>query len=237
MDSLPVSTPVKKIAILAKYPFYIEDIRAALMDLDVELYHAEDLRQIDTYAKSGTKFDFVFFPHYSRIVPRDFLDKYYCIGFHTGDLPKDRGGSPIQNKILRGEYSTWVSALQLIEEIDSGNILCQAPISLQEGSIEEILRKISLIIASLIRLILTQESQPIPQIGKVQYFPRLQPKDSEIRFENLELREIYDRIRMLDGLDYPPAYLLLGGHRMVLSKAILGENELFFTAQLKEKND
>ena len=236
MDSLPVSKPVKKIAILAKYPFYVEDIRAALIDLDVDLYHAEDLRLIDEYSKSGTKFDFVFFPHYSRIVPRDFLDKYLCIGFHTGDLPNDRGGSPIQNKILRGEYSTWVSALRLIEEIDSGDILCQAPFSLQEGSIEEILRKISLVIASLIRLILTQEIQPIPQIGRGQYFPRLQPKDSEISFENLELREIYDRIRMLDGLDYPSAYILVGGHRVVLSKAILGENKLVFTAQLKEKN-
>jgi|LakMenE18May11ns_1017448.scaffolds.fasta_scaffold9674548_1 methionyl-tRNA formyltransferase len=234
MDSFPASKPVKKIAILAKHPFYVEDIRAALTDLDVELYHAEDLGLIDEYAESGTEFDFVFFPHYSRIVPRDFLEKYFCIGFHTGDLPMDRGGSPIQNKILRGEYSTWVSALRLIEEIDAGDILCQQPISLQDGSIEEILRKISLIIADLIRLILTQRIQLLPQLGGGQYFPRLQPKDSEIRLENLNLRQIYDRIRMLDGLDYPSAYLLLGGHRLILSKAILDDTGLAFRAELKE---
>ena len=45
-----------------------------------------------------------------------------CIGFHTGDLPGDRGGSPIQHKILRGEYDTFVSAMKLVNEIDAGDL-------------------------------------------------------------------------------------------------------------------
>ena len=237
MNSFPESKPGKKIGILAKYPFYVEDIRAALIDLDVELYHGEDLGQIEEYARNGKRFDFVFFPHYSKIIPREFLDKYFCVGFHTGDLPKDRGGSPIQNKILRGEYSTRVSALRLIEEMDAGDILCQEPISLQEGSIEEILRNISVTISGMARKILTQRIKPISQKGESAYFSRLKGQDSELEFDNLDLRQIYDRIRMLDGFDYPSAYFLLGGYRMHLRNAKLVNNGLVFSVHLEEKND
>ena len=46
---------------------------------------------------------FVFFPHWRWKVPKWLLDRTTCIGFHLGDLPHGRGGSPVQWRILEGK--------------------------------------------------------------------------------------------------------------------------------------
>ena len=43
--------------------------------------------------------EFIFFPDWSWIVPEVIIENYKCICFHESDLPKFRGGSPIQNQI------------------------------------------------------------------------------------------------------------------------------------------
>ena len=35
-----------------------------------------------------------------ELIPEDIYTKYVCIQFHASDLPKGRGGSPIQNQIV-----------------------------------------------------------------------------------------------------------------------------------------
>ena len=46
--------------------------------------------------------DFLFFTHWSWIVPKKIHKKYSCVVFHTAPLPYGRGGSPIQNLIING---------------------------------------------------------------------------------------------------------------------------------------
>jgi len=225
----------RHVAIVAKHPFYAEDIRSALFDLEIEIVSSGDISQIQEHIDDGTKFDFIFFPHYSKVISEAFLDRNYCIGFHTGDLPVDRGGSPIQYKILRSEYDTFVSALKLVYEIDAGDVLCFEPISLEHGSIEEILKKISKIIARMTRSILTEKLTPKPQLGSVLTSKRLKSQASELDLETLNVRGIYDRIRMLDGLDYPPAHIKVGPYKLVLSNAQLQDGKLTFSSQLEEK--
>ena len=225
----------RRIAIVAKYTFYFDDICNDLSDLDIQIVSATEISQIQEQIENGVSFDFIFFPHYSKMVPTNFLEKNNCVGFHTGDLPDDRGGSPIQNKILRGEYSTWVSALKLIEELDGGGIFCRETISIEYGSIEIILREISKVIARLIRIVVMENPIPIPQTGHTSISPRLKPQVSELKFDDLEVKQIYDRIRMLDGLDYPPAYIQFDRYRILLSNAELRDNDLTFVSRLEEK--
>jgi methionyl-tRNA formyltransferase len=225
----------RQVAIVAKHPFYAEDIRNALSGLEIEIVSSGDIREIQELIDAGTNFDFIFFPHYSKVISEVFLERSYCIGFHTGDLPGDRGGSPIQQKILRGEYDTFVSAMKLVNEIDAGDVLREEPISLEHGSIEEILKNISKVIARMTRLILTEKLAPRPQIGSVLTSKRLKPQGSELDLESLDVRGIYDRIRMLDGLDYPPAHIKVGPHKIVLSNAQLRDGKLTFSSQLEEK--
>ena len=49
---------------------------------------------------------YIFFPHWSWIVPEDILNAYECVCFHMTDVPYGRGGSPLQNLIIRGHKDT-----------------------------------------------------------------------------------------------------------------------------------
>jgi hypothetical protein len=85
-----------------------------------------------------------------------------------------------------------------------------------------------------VRLILTSNLEPVQQIGIPGLNPRLRKSDSQIHIETLEIREIYDRIRMLDGLDYPPAYFTIGQYRIYLTDAELRDGKLCFNSRLEE---
>ena len=61
------------------------------------------------------------------------------------DLPYGRGGSPLQNLIVRGKKDTMLSAIQVEKELDAGAIYMKMPLSL-EGSAAQILRRASNII-------------------------------------------------------------------------------------------
>ena len=86
--------------------------------------------------------DWVFFLHWSKIVPEEIYKNHRCVVLHTGNLPKGRGGTPIQNQILDGVIESKVNAIVMDKEIDSGDVYCSAPITLQ-GSLTDIWMSIS----------------------------------------------------------------------------------------------
>lgn len=218
IDSLSIAGR-KYIAVVAKFPWYLDDAKSALRDRNLSVKLFETLHELENYIATDPTLDCIFFPHFSSMVHKDIYSKYRCIGFHTGDLPRDRGGSPIQNKILKMEYSTTVSAFEITEKVDSGPIYAQRPIDLSEGTIEEILRKISLTTSSLMREIIEGNLKPYAQKGTPTYHQRLTPADSIIPIDIVSARNLYDRIRMVDGLDYPRAYLEWGKFKVTLTNA------------------
>lgn len=218
IDSLSIAGR-KYIAVVAKFPWYLDDAKSALRDRNLSVKLFETLHELENYIATDPTLDCIFFPHFSSMVHKDIYSKYRCIGFHTGDLPRDRGGSPIQNKILKMEYSTTVSAFEITEKVDSGPIYAQCPIDLSEGTIEEILRKISLTTSSLMREIIEGNLKPYAQKGTPTYHQRLTPADSIIPIDIVSARNLYDRIRMVDGLDYPRAYLEWGKFKVTLTNA------------------
>ncbi|MBW1855473.1 MAG: methionyl-tRNA formyltransferase, partial [Deltaproteobacteria bacterium] len=66
--------------------------------------------------------DYVFFPHWSYIIPEKIFYHFQCIIFHMTDVPFGRGGSPLQNLIARGIYQTKISALRCVKEVDAGPV-------------------------------------------------------------------------------------------------------------------
>jgi len=216
-----------KIAILAKHKFYFEDVLTTLKDLKVEVIFFQTIDEFLSQDEKEKKyFKFLFFPHYSKLIPKEIISEYVCIGFHTGNLPSDRGGSPIQNKILRGEYRTLVSALRLTEELDSGPIYCSRPVDLEFGDIESILKNISVHISTMILEIIQTEIIPQPQKGIPKYQSRLKQFNSELDLSILNIKTLYDRIRMVDGLDYPPAYIIINNFKITMKNAQLENNKL-----------
>jgi methionyl-tRNA formyltransferase len=167
---------------------------------------------------------YVFFPHWSWKVPPDIFNSVECVLFHMTDLPFGRGGSPLQNLIVRGETHTKVTALRMTNEIDAGPVYLKRPLSL-DGSAEEIFRRVSVAVFEMIDEIVANQPVPVAQIGTPTFFSRRTPSQS-ILPEVKSARELYDHIRMLDVETYPPAFLDFGGWRIEFSGAELSGDEI-----------
>lgn len=162
---------------------------------------------------------YVFFLHWSSIVPPEITDAFTCIGFHMTDLPYGRGGSPLQNLIVRGHTSTKLSAFAVERGLDTGAVYAKADLPLH-GSAREIYVRASELAASLIRRIIAGEPAPLAQSGDAVVFKRRTPAESELR-EVGSPEALYDFVRMLDADGYPRAFLVHDGFRYELSDAEL----------------
>ncbi|QHT68827.1 methionyl-tRNA formyltransferase [Rhodocytophaga rosea] len=149
--------------------------------------------------------DFIFFIHWSYIIPEVIYKNYTCVVFHMTDLPFGRGGSPLQNLIVRGFTETVITAIRVEAGIDTGDIYLKKPLSLL-GTAEEIFLRAGQIMLEMIKQIIAQPIVPVPQQGESVVFKRRKQEDSNIS-EIEKLSKVYDYIRMLDAENYPKAFL------------------------------
>lgn len=147
----------------------------------------------------------IFIPHWSEIISESIYDRYECIVFHMTDLPYGRGGSPLQNLIVRGHKETMISALKVSEGIDAGPIYLKEKLDLN-GTAKEIFINSNSVIIKMISEILSNEIIPIYQVGEPTFFKRRTPQESNIE-DVSDLETVYDYIRMLDCEGYPNAFL------------------------------
>lgn len=174
---------------------------------------------------------YIFFPHWSLIIPENIYLKYTCILFHMTNLPYGRGGSPLQNLISRGFKKTLVSAISVQQEVDSGDIYCQEELLLK-GNAQKIYEKMADITIDLIRKIINGNYIKKKQTGKITFFKRRVPKESVLP-KNGSIEKIYDHIRMLDAETYPLAFINHGNLKVYFSKAKIKNNMITVKAKIE----
>ena len=167
---------------------------------------------------------YVFLPHWSWIVPDEILAAAECVCFHMTDVPFGRGGSPLQNLIVRGHTETRLSALRMVSEPDAGPVYMKRALSLK-GSAEEILVRCTTTIFDMIGEIVTEHPKPTPQIGAPVVFSRRHPSESRLSGSGA-LEAVYDHIRMLDAEGYPAAFLDYGDFRVEFHGARLDSGKV-----------
>ena len=177
--------------------------------------------------------DYIFFPHWSWIIPDEIINTFCCVIFHMTDLPFGRGGSPLQNLIERGLGETKICAVKASGEIDAGDVYIRHPLSLH-GTAEEIfIRAGKIIFCEMIPYILKENPVPVPQVGTATIFKRRTPDMSELT-PNMSLEKCYDYIRMLDAEDYPKAFLRYGNLNLQFSRPKLTSNGIVADVLIKE---
>jgi len=165
----------------------------------------------------------IFFIHWSKFISQNIFKKYLCIQFHASNLPKGKGGSPIQNQIIRNIKNTKSTAFIMNNGIDTGDILLQKTLSL-EGNISDIVDRITQNNYDLITKIIQGKFIQKKQSGKSTVFKRRQPFESELKSLNHPNQYIYNFIRMLQD-PYPNAFLKIDGHKIIFKSAkIKGKN-------------
>lgn len=171
---------------------------------------------------------YIFFPHWSWIIPKVLYKNFECIVFHMTDLPFGRGGSPFQNLIVREIYDTKISALKVSNGIDTGDIYLKEDFNIAIGSAEENFIKLSnIVFEKMIPNFLENSLVAHKQIGEIVQFTRRKQDESDIvKIEKKTLHKLYDFIRMLDAEGYPKAYLELDKIKIEFSEVHLKNKKL-----------
>jgi methionyl-tRNA formyltransferase len=191
----------------------------------VEDFNIKNLEEI--------KPDKIFIPHWSRIIPSSIFLNFECIVFHMTDLPYGRGGSPLQNLIIRGHKVTKLSAIKVDEGIDTGGVYLKRSLSLT-GTAKEIFMSAIPIIENMILNIINNNLTHAPQLGEAIIFKRRKPQDSNfIDIDNLN--DLYDFIRMLDCEGYPHAFIETNSIKIEFTNAKLNSNNLTADVRIFKK--
>ena len=160
---------------------------------------------------------YVFFLHWSHLVPSSITDRWECVCFHMADVPYGRGGSPLQNLIVRGHRDTVLTALRMTDEVDAGPVYAKRALSL-EGTAEAVYVRAGELSLAIAAELVETTPEPVPQEGEPVMFRRRTPNESELPAD-LGLDGVVDFVRMLDAEGYPRAFLTHGGLRLELSGA------------------
>lgn len=176
----------------------------------------------------------IFIPHWSYLIPEEIFAAYECIVFHMTDLPFGRGGSPLQNLVVRGFEKTMLSAIRVEKGLDAGDVYLKKELLLL-GTAEEIFLRSTLVIEEMIAEIIRYNLKPLPQNGEPVVFARRKPAEGNLApLDSLE--KIFDYIRMLDAEGYPKAFLEVGNFRFEFSRASLkSDNSIIADVRISKK--
>ncbi|NTZ43423.1 methionyl-tRNA formyltransferase [Altererythrobacter sp. SALINAS58] len=226
---------IHRIAIATHHRRY-DTLVGALESLDAyEVLHIRERTELTRRKLEEFGAEWVFFPHWSWMIPPDIHENFRAVIFHMTDVPYGRGGSPLQNLILRGHESTKLTALRCEAELDTGPVYLKRDLSLA-GTAEEIFKRASELMRPMIREMVEQDLCATPQRGEPTNFKRRTPYQSAIDGTD-GLQHAYDHIRMLDAEGYPHAFAETGHYRIEFTDAELGEDgALYARARITQKD-
>ncbi len=168
----------------------------------------------------------IFFPDWSWIVPDEIIKNYQCICIHESNLPKFRGGSPLQNQIIRGIKKTKSTAFLMNDKLDAGKILLQKDLSL-DGPLNEIFLRMEKNNYDLITKIIQGKFKLSSQKGKPSFYSRRKPSQSELKNLNHSKLYLHNFIRMLAD-PYPNAFIKIGKKKIIFKSSNFNGKKLSF---------
>ena len=213
-----------RVVIASPHPRHDVLEQALRKSLGIEILRVREREDLEVIKLSEFLPRYVFFPHWSWIIPAEIYEKFECIIFHMTDLPFGRGGSPLQNLIVRGIKETKLSAFRCVASLDSGPVYMKQSLTLM-GTAEEILLRAAQITEKMIEYIVREQPEPIQQTGKPTEFRRRLPGDGNLASLD-ELGKMFDYIRMLDADGYPAAFVETDYFRFEFSRATMNSEDV-----------
>lgn len=166
------------------------------------------------------------FAGWSHIIKSEIINKFICISLHPSDLPRFRGGSPIQNQKINGIKRTKLTAFRMTEKIDQGPIIFKTDINL-DGHMSDIFSSLEKATIKTIQKIIDNHHPSflngiIQDETKSTFFKRRKPHESEIKIDELTslcAEKIYQKICALED-PYPNAYIKTIDNKKILLKFV-----------------
>ena len=174
--------------------------------------------------------DLVVVVAYGKLLPHDFLvyPKYGCINIHASILPKYRGASPIHFAVLNGDEETGVTAMQMDDGLDTGDILhirkCPVGINDTTERMYEIMAPLGAeTLMETIEMLENGQLNPIKQDDALSSKVGLLTRDMSAIDWSKSAFEIHNKIRGL--YSWPGASTTLNGKTLKIHSAILSDKK------------
>ena len=179
--------------------------------------------------------DLIITAAYGQFLPSKFLQsaRIAAVNVHGSLLPKYRGGAPIQYALINGDKQTGVTIMEMVKQMDAGDIYSQQAIDIQKEDNAGILfEKLSLLgrdllLQTLPQIIADPQKKTAQDQNKVVFSPNISKKQEQIKL-NMTATEANNLIRGLNP--DPGAYLLIDGKRFKIWQAEVAADTTSFPA-------
>ena len=156
---------------------------------------------------------------FGQILPREFFDfpMFGTCNVHASLLPLYRGAAPVLHALMRGEKVTGVTIIKIDEGTDTGDILSQAPVPIDEnmttGELEDLLaRKGADLLLQTVSGYASGEIVPRPQDhSQATYAARIGKEEGRIDWSR-NAEELHNRIRAFNP--WPVAFTIFRDQKL-----------------------
>lgn len=203
--------PVGRKQILTPPPVkvYAQSLGISVLQYDkIRVEGVEDLKKLAP--------DLIITCAFGQILSQEILDipKLGVINIHASLLPKYRGASPIHYAILNGEKQTGITIMQTDIGIDTGDILLQKPIYIDDGeTCGQLFEKLSMLgakaIVDALPSIIDKSIVPIKQDDSLSTVTKIIKKEMAHIDWSEDATDIYNKIRAFNPA--PTAFCFFEG--------------------------
>ena len=153
----------------------VSDVKACALKHGFPVFQPERIKLPENVAYlKNYEADIYVVAAFGQILSQEILDipKFGCVNIHASLLPKYRGAAPIQQAIIDGEKTTGVTIMQMAAGMDTGDILLQREIPIDDnetggGLFDKLSELGAELIAEALPKIERGELTPVPQDEKL----------------------------------------------------------------------
>lgn len=195
-------------------PVYIPETFSLTSEADIKFF-------------KDNKFDLLIQGGWQRLFPAEVLRSLSigALGYHGSSelLPKGRGRSPLNWSLVEDKKRFIMHLFFMKEGADDGDVIDHEVFDINDyDDIETLYFKYAI---SNTRLLLRNldgllkgKFKAIPQEGEPTYYPKRTERDGEIKWDSMNVRQIYNLVRAVTA-PYPGAWAHLNNRRVVIWKA------------------
>ncbi|AWS23594.1 TPA: methionyl-tRNA formyltransferase [Streptococcus pyogenes] len=208
----------------------VTPVKQLALEHGISIYQPEKLSGSQELIEiMGLGADGIITAAFGQFLPTILLDSVsFAINVHASLLPKYRGGAPIHYAIMNGDKEAGVTIMEMIKEMDAGDMVAKAstPI-LETDNVGTLFEKLAIIGRDLLLdslpAYLSGELKPIPQDhSQATFSPNISPEHEKLDW-TMSNQEVFNHIRGMNP--WPVAHTFLEGQRLKIYEAQLAEGE------------
>ncbi|MGQ7462978.1 methionyl-tRNA formyltransferase [Streptococcus suis] len=207
-------TPVKEVALEHHLPVYQPEKLSGSQELDELMNLGAD--GIVTAA-------------FGQFLPTKLLNSVdFAVNVHASLLPKYRGGAPIHYALINGDESAGVTIMEMVKEMDAGDMISSDSIAIEEtDNVGSLFKKLAVVGRDLLLQTLPAyiagDIKPVAQNPEqVTFSPNIQPEE-EVLDWNKTARQLFNQIRGM--YPWPVTHTYWQGERFKIQEAVEVEGE------------